>query len=73
MSKIIHSFVAVILLIGFSACGVKGDPKPPLVPAAMGHGQPSFKRATKILTPTPVVDPEATPVPKPKNPPSEQE
>ena len=42
-------------------CGVKGDPKPPLTPAALGHGQPSFKRATKFLAPTQVPDSEQAP------------
>lgn len=46
-------------LLGFAifGCGVKGDPKPPLTPASLGHGQPSFKRATKALGPSP--NPEA--------------
>lgn len=34
-----------------SACGVKGDPKPPLTPAEIGHGQPSFKRGPRNPAP----------------------
>ena len=51
------NFVILIALFA-SACGVKGDPKPPLTPAALGHGQPSFKRATKALATPPPVDAE---------------
>ena len=29
------------------ACGVRGRPQPPLTPAELGRGQPTFKRATE--------------------------
>lgn len=37
------------------ACGVKGDPLPPLEPVELGRGRPVFKGATKDidLKPTP--------------------
>lgn len=43
--------LAILLALLASGCGVKGDPKPPVTPAALGHGQPSFKRATKLIVP----------------------
>ncbi len=62
----------LICVLFISGCGVKGDPKPPLTPAALGHGQPSFKRSTKALAPTQV--PDSDQVPKTKtNDNSEQE
>jgi hypothetical protein len=70
MKKFLISTAISFLL---AACGVKGDPKPPLTPASLGHGQPSFKRATKDIKPTLIVEPEASPVPKTQKSPSEQE
>ena len=46
--KTVKIFLISMALVG---CGVKGDPKPPLTPAALGHGQPSFKRITKVVVP----------------------
>lgn len=31
------------------ACGVKGDPRPPIEPANIGRGKPSFKKVGKEL------------------------
>lgn len=44
MKKIIFIF---IFLNFISSCGVKGDPQPPLAPADIGRGQPSYRRALK--------------------------
>ena len=30
-----------------SSCGVKGRPQPPLTPALLGRGAPSFSKATE--------------------------
>lgn len=51
--------ITLLLLVGFSSCGVRGDPQPPLTPPELGHGQPGFKRASEefafpnIPSPTP--------------------
>lgn len=37
-----------LILIG---CGVKGDPQPPLKPAHLGRGEPTFKDAVKEVKP----------------------
>lgn len=40
----------VLLVVGsliLFACGVRGRPQPPLVPADLGRGKPTFKRATE--------------------------
>lgn len=57
----IASIVAVSMLfsIGFSGCGVRGNPQPPLTSPTLGHGEPGFKRASEefafpnVPTPTP--------------------
>lgn len=30
-------------------CGVKGDPMPPLSPTVLGHGEPSYQKATEKI------------------------
>ncbi len=55
------SWFGLLLVFLASACGVKGDAKAPLTPAALGHGQPSFKRATKALVPILPTDTEPLP------------
>lgn len=43
-----------------SACGVRGNPQPPLTAPELGHGEPGFKRASEefafpnVPTPTPI-------------------
>ena len=32
-----------------TGCGVKGDPLPPLTPAELGRGQPTYRRATEEI------------------------
>ena len=55
----------VIFAACLSACGVRGKPQPPLVPAELGRGEPGFKRASEefafpnVPTPTPSVQPKA--------------
>ena len=53
--------IGILCIFVSLGCGVKGDPKPPVTPAALGHGQPSFKRATKALAPTQVPDSDQPP------------
>lgn len=43
-------FLTVFLcagLIGFAGCGVKGSPLPPLNPAPIGRGEPTYSEATQ--------------------------
>ena len=55
------SLVVLSVLLA-TACGVRGRPQPPLTPAELGHGQPTFKRATEqfafpaVPTPAPVFE-----------------
>ncbi len=65
MSKLCNIIAGAATLLFVVGCGVKGDPKPPLTPAALGHGQPSFKRATKEFVPKQIqeIDPSSgTPI-----------
>lgn len=40
--------VTFALALGFAAgCGVKGDPLPPLRPAELGRGVPTYQRALR--------------------------
>ncbi|MBN8539177.1 MAG: hypothetical protein J0L82_02230 [Deltaproteobacteria bacterium] len=57
--------LAVSVCAGISAsCGVKGKPLPPLEPAHIGRGAPTYKRTaeqarpTIIPTPTPTLTPD---------------
>ena len=42
-------------------CGVRGRPQPPLTPAEIGRGQPTFKRATEEFAFPDVPSPESAP------------
>lgn len=43
-------FLAVLFLIPLlGGCGVKGVPLPPLSPAPIGRGEPTFSKATENL------------------------
>ncbi|MEN0057787.1 MAG: hypothetical protein AAGB31_03040 [Bdellovibrio sp.] len=44
--------ILLSLLLGFTACGVKGRPLPPLNPAPLGRGEPTFKEATQKKNPS---------------------
>ena len=46
MIKIIEIFAIGVLISG---CGVKGDPSPPGVPAEIGRGRPTYKRAMQKI------------------------
>jgi hypothetical protein len=43
-------FFILLFLIFTVGCGVKGDPKPPLMPAEIGRGQPSYRRVLKNVS-----------------------
>src|SRR3990167_282904 len=62
MTKVL---LAAAVLFSFSACGVRGKPQPPLTPAELGRGQPTFKRATEEFAFPSVPSPEAQPDPTP--------
>ncbi len=47
-------FVFIFLFLG--ACGVKGKPLPPLEPAEIGRGVPTYKRAAEQAKPSVVPD-----------------
>lgn len=38
-----------ITVFAVSGCGVKGKPQPPLTPAQLGRGSPSFNKATENI------------------------
>jgi hypothetical protein len=43
------ALIVIIALLGSVACGVRGDPVPPKIPAELGRGQPTYKGATEDL------------------------
>lgn len=43
LNKITFIFIFFLSLLG---CGVKGSPLPPLNPAPLGRGEPTFKEST---------------------------
>jgi hypothetical protein len=47
------SFLTFTILAG---CGVKGKPLPPLEPAEIGRGAPTYKRAAELAKPAVVPD-----------------
>jgi hypothetical protein len=72
--KALSAIVILASAFLFAACGVRGRPQPPLTPAELGRGKPTFKRATEEFrfkdVPSPNTQPdaqtEATPVPRPR-------
>lgn len=40
--------------LALTACGVRGDPRPPAAPTELGRGYPSFKSPKNRLTPIPL-------------------
>ena len=46
MKKIIFIF---ILSVAIAACGVKGDPLPPIGEEKIGRGKPTYRRAAKKI------------------------
>lgn len=65
--KSVTTFTLLAILFVAAACGVRGRPQPPLEPAFIGRGKPSFKRATEDYAFPEVPSPEATPQPKRKS------
>jgi len=61
------SAVTVFTALLAVACGVKGKPLPPLEPAAIGRGAPTYKRAAEQAKPIVVPGlPEPTASPSPR-------
>jgi hypothetical protein len=57
----------IILLLSVLAqigCGVRGRPQPPLTPAQIGRGQPTFTRDSEDLAFPSVPSPDASPMPR---------
>ncbi len=48
-----------------TGCGVRGRPQPPLTPAELGRGQPTFKRTSDEFAFPNVPSPDAVPTPTP--------
>lgn len=44
-----YSLLLISILFVYTSCGVKGDPSPPLEPANIGRGKPSYKKVGKEL------------------------
>lgn len=42
-----NKFIFLSLVLVLSGCGVKGRPLPPLTPAPLGRGEPTYSEATK--------------------------
>ncbi|UXR65698.1 hypothetical protein EZJ49_05480 [Bdellovibrio bacteriovorus] len=51
MEHLNKTILLAVLALAISGCGVKGRPLPPLNPAPLGRGEPTFKDAT-TTTPT---------------------
>jgi len=49
MHNFLKKSLVFIILILFTACGVKGKPQPPLDPPPLGRGEPVFTRATQDI------------------------
>ncbi len=59
MKKLVSSLCVVAFIsVG---CGVKGKPLPPLEPAQIGRGAPTYKRTAEQAQPTNVLAPSPTP------------
>jgi predicted small lipoprotein YifL len=43
----LNRYVMCFLLLALAGCGVKGRPLPPLNPATLGRGEPTYSEATK--------------------------
>jgi hypothetical protein len=57
-------WMCLAMLGSFSACGVRGDPQPPLAPSELGRGKPTFKRSTAEFAFPEVPSPEPSATPK---------
>ncbi|WII72979.1 hypothetical protein QJS83_03725 [Bdellovibrio sp. 22V] len=47
MERLNKLTLALVLLLGPLGCGVKGRPLPPLNPAPLGRGEPTYKETQK--------------------------
>jgi hypothetical protein len=47
MKILVLKNIVILFYLSLLACGVKGRPQPPLTPALLGRGQPSFSKATE--------------------------
>lgn len=56
-------FFLGLLLSSGVGCGVKGKPLPPLEPAQIGRGAPTYKRTAEQARPTGLVVPTPAPTP----------
>lgn len=68
LSRLSVGLIGSLLMI--TGCGVRGRPQPPLTPAELGRGQPTFKRTTEEFAFPNVPSPDApapTPVPAKKS------
>lgn len=60
-------FSCLIIAAALGACGVRGRPQPPLTPAELGRGKPTFKRSTEAYAFPNVPNPESNPEPNPSS------
>lgn len=56
-----RSVITFIFLGLLAGCGVKGKPLPPLEPAEIGRGVPTYKRTAEQAKPESKPEPSATP------------
>lgn len=59
------SIVFVLVALSAAGCGVKGKPLPPLQPAEIGRGVPTYKRTAEEAKPKTVPSLSPTPSPAP--------
>lgn len=43
------NWLILLFLSALLACGVKGDPQPPMQPAFLGRGKPTYDQATQEI------------------------
>ncbi len=64
--KVLATSSTLLIVTALSACGVRGKPQPPLTPAELGRGKPTFRRGTEefafpaVPTPSSVPDRKST-------------
>lgn len=44
----LNKLFSLVCVMALAGCGVKGRPLPPLNPAPLGRGEPTFKEATQV-------------------------
>jgi hypothetical protein len=65
------SFALLLLSFAQAGCGVRGRPQPPLTPAQIGRGQPTFTRDSEEFAFPNVPSPDASPRPRQQRPPGD--